>query len=167
LYSDHENDTVVVENTSQANHRPKMAQRKRQLRGSCYCGNIRFVFATYKTDAELPKRECQCGFCVLHGRISTSDPDGEMRIAIEAPEKVNKFRFGHRTADFHVCRECGAIPVVTSEVDGATIGLVDVRMIEGFAWSRADTFYHTFEDEEVDDRLVRRKSRWTGTVTFE
>ncbi len=143
-----------------------MTQSKRQLRGSCYCGNIRFVFATDKADAELPKRECQCGFCVLHGRISTSDRDGEMRIAIETPENVNKFRFGHRTADFYVCRKCGAIPVVTSEIDGASVGLVDVRMIEGFAWSRADTSRHDSEGEEVGDRLARRKSYWTGTVTF-
>ena len=160
-------DTVAVENTSQANHRPAMAQSKRHLRGSCYCGNIRFVFATDKTDDELPKRECPCGFCIRHGRISTSDPDGELRIAIAAPDNVNRFRFGHRTADFYVCRDCGTIPVVTSEVDGTTIGLVDVRMIEGFAWSRSETTRHEFEGEDVDDRLARRKTRWTGTVIFE
>jgi hypothetical protein len=57
--------------------------------------------------------------------------------------------------------------VVTSEVDGATIGLVDVRMIEGFAWSRADTSSHDFEGEEIGERLARRKSYWTRTVTFE
>ena len=144
-----------------------MTQRKRQHRGSCYCGNIRFVFATDKSDAELPKRECQCGFCVLHGRISTSDRDGELRIAIAEPDNVSKFRFGHRTADFFVCRECGTIPVVTSEIDGATVGLVDVRMIEGFAWSRTETSRHDFEGEEVGDRLERRKGYWTGTVIFE
>ena len=144
-----------------------MNQRKRQLRGSCYCSNIRFVFITDKSDDELPRRECQCGFCVLHGRIATSDRDGELRIAIEAPENVSKFRFGHRTADFYVCRECGMIPVVTSEIDGATRGIVDVRMIEGFAWSRSETSRHDFEGEEVDDRLDRRKGYWTGTVIFE
>ena len=144
-----------------------MTQKKRQLRGSCYCGNIRFVFATDKTDSELPRMECQCDFCLQHGRISTSDPDGEMRVTIKAPEKINKYRFGHRTADFYICGDCGGIPVVTSEVDGATIGLVDVRMIEGFAWSRADTSSHDFEGEEIGDRLARRKSYWTRTVTFE
>ena len=144
-----------------------MTQGKRELRGSCYCGNIRFVFATDKTDAELPMRECQCAFCLQHGRISTSDPDGELHIVIEAADKLNKYRFGHRTADFYVCRECGGIPVVTSEIDGATVGLVDARMIEGFAWSRADTTRHDLEGEETGDRLARRKRNWTGTVTFE
>ena len=144
-----------------------MNKGKRQLRGSCYCGNIRFVFVTDKSDDELPKRECQCGFCILHGRIATSDRDGELRIAIVAPENVSKFRFGHRTADFYVCRECGMIPVVTSEIDGAIRGIADVRMIEGFVWSRSETSRHDFEGEEVDDRLDRRKGYWTGTVIFE
>ena len=144
-----------------------MNDAKRQLRGSCHCGNIRFVFITDKTDSELPKRECQCSFCRQHGRISTSDANGEMRVSIAETEKVNKYRFGHRTADFYVCRNCGAVPVVTSEVDGATIGLVDVRMIENFSWSRADAAPHDFEGEQADYRLARRKSYWTGTVTFD
>ena len=144
-----------------------MTRRKRQLLGACHCGNIGFVFATDMTDAELPKRECQCAFCRRHGRISTSDPDGEIHITVEIPENLNKYRFGHRTADFYVCRECGAIPVVTCEVDGVTIGLVDVRMIEGFDWSRADTSQHDHSGEKIDDRLARRKRNWTGTVTLE
>ena len=144
-----------------------MNEGKRSLHGSCHCGNIRFVFTTGKPDSELPKRECQCSFCLQHGRISTSDPDGEIHVSIAATEKVNKYKFGHRTADFYVCRDCGAVPVVTSEVGGTTIGLVDVRMIENFAWSRADTSRHDFEGEQVDARLARRETYWTGTVTFE
>ncbi len=144
-----------------------MNNGKRRLRGSCHCGNIRFVFITDKTDDELPKRECQCSFCRQHGRISTSDPDGEMRVSIAETDKVNKYRFGHRTADFYVCRNCGAVPVVTSEVDGTTIGLMDVRMIENFSWSRAYTAKHDFEGEQIDARFARRKSYWTGSVTFD
>ena len=143
-----------------------MSGEKRRLHGSCHCGNIRFVFMTAMTDSELPKRECQCSFCLQHGRISTSDPDGRLRIAIDKADDVNRYRFGHGTADFYVCRVCGAIPVVTSEVDGTTIGLVDVRMIENFAWSRSDATPHDFEGEDVAARLARRKSYWTGSVEF-
>lgn len=90
-----------------------------------------------------------------------------MRVAVEDPGKVNRYRFGHHTADFHVCRDCGGVPVVTSDVDGATIGLVDVRMIEGLDWSRGQATAHDFDGEEVADRLARRRSYWTGTVIFE
>ena len=129
----------------------------RELHGACYCGNIRFSFQTALSDEELPRRECRCNFCLQHGRISTSDPDGRLRVAIGEEKDVNRFRFGHGTADFYVCRVCGGIPVVTSEIDGALRGLVDVRMIEDFAWSRIDAAPHDFEGEEVAARLDRRR----------
>ena len=144
-----------------------MSGEMRRLHGSCHCGNIRFVFITALSDEALPKRECQCSFCLQHGRISTSDPDGRLRIAIDKTDDVNRYRFGHGTADFYVCRVCGAIPVVTSQIDGALRGLVDVRMIENFAWSRTDATPHDFEGEEVAARLARRKGYWIGTVEFD
>jgi hypothetical protein len=139
----------------------------RELHGACYCGNIRFSFQTALSDEELPRRECQCSFCLQHGRISTSDPDGRLRVAIGEEKDVNRFRFGHGTADFYVCRVCGGIPVVTSEIDGALRGLVDVRMIEDFAWSRSDAAPHDFEGEEVAARLDRRRGYWFGAVEFD
>lgn len=138
----------------------------RHIHGSCHCGNIRFVFTTAKADAELPKRACQCSFCRMHGRISTSDPDGRMRITIEEPDNVNRYRFGHGTADFFVCRTCGAVPVVTSDIDGTTVGLVDVKMMEKFSWSPAEVVPHQFDGEEVAARLARRRRNWTGSVAF-
>ena len=56
---------------------------------------------------------------------------------------------------------------MSSEIDGTTIGLVDVRMIENFCWSGADTASHDYEGEPVDARLARRKSNWMGTVNFD
>ena len=144
-----------------------MTQRKRQLPGSCHCGNIRFVFITDKMDSELPKRECQCSFCGQHGGTWTSDPGGELRVSIADSEKVNKYRFGHRTADFYVCQNCGAVPLVTCEIDGTLIGVLNVRMIENFPWSREEAAGHELDGEQVDARLARRKSNWIGTVTFD
>ena len=143
-----------------------MPQQKRQLNGACHCGNVRFVFATDKSDKELPIRECQCRFCRQHGRISTSDPDGELQIAIQDQENVNKYQFGHRTADFYICKMCGCIPVVTSDIDGTTVGIVDVRLIEDFPWSRDQAFHSHLTGETVEERLDRRKRTWIGKVTF-
>ena len=144
-----------------------MREKQRQLKGACHCGNIRFVFATDKADTELPVRECQCRFCRQHGRISTSDPDGKMHVSIDKPENVNRYRFGHRTADFYICKHCGCIPVVTSDIDGTTVGLVDVRMIEGFVWSRDHTSHSHLSGESIEERLARRKRTWTGTVIID
>ncbi len=144
-----------------------MNQAMRQINGACHCGNIRFVFTTAKEDSELPKRACQCSFCRMHGRISTSDPDGCMRVSIDNPDNVNRYRFGHGTAEFFVCRICGAVPVVTNDIDGVTVGLVDVRMLEGFTWSPSEVEPHHRDDEETDARLARRRRTWTGSVTFD
>ena len=144
-----------------------MTQGKRSLHGACHCGNIRFVFITAKPDSDLPKRACQCSFCRQHGRVSTSDPEGEIRVTIAAPDRLNKYRFGHRTADFHVCGDCGGVPVVTCDDDGALIGLVDVRMIEGFSWSPTETTTNDYDGESVGARDERRRGNWTANVRFD
>jgi hypothetical protein len=144
-----------------------MTDERRQLHGACHCGNIRFVLLTTKADAELPKRQCQCSFCRQHGRVSTSDPAGEIRVTVAAPERVNRYGFGHRTADFHVCMNCGGVPVVTSDVDGTVIGLVDIRMIDGFSWSRDETTTNDYDGEAPDDRQARRRLNWTPRVSFD
>jgi len=83
-----------------------------------------------------------------------------MCIAIAETDKVSKYRLGHRTADFYVCRNWGAVPVVTSEIDGTTIGLVDVRMIENFPGLAG-----------MPDRMITRASRltpgWPGARAIE
>ena len=144
-----------------------MTESKRHLHGACHCGNISFVFITAKSDSDLPKRVCQCGFCRQHGRVSTSDPDGEIRVTIKAADRVNRYRFGHRTADFHVCSDCGGVPVVTCDDDGALIGLVDVRMIAGFTWSDDETTANDYDGESAAARDDRRRRNWTASVRFD
>ncbi len=61
---------------------------------------------------------------------------------------------------------CGAVPVVTSDIDGTTVGLVDVKMLEDFAWSPSEVEPHDRDDEDVAARLARRRRNWTGSVTF-
>ena len=46
-------------------------------------------------------------FCRAHGARTTSDPNGAMRIRIRDSEKLQRYRFGLKTADFLICRACG------------------------------------------------------------
>jgi len=140
--------------------------REHQFHGSCHCGNIRFVLSTAKAPAELPKRACQCSFCRQHGRVSTSDPDGHLRIIIANEDDVSRYRFGHRTADFLICRVCGLVPVVISEADSGTIGLVDVKMMPDFPWSADELKSHDFDGETGENRMARREANWTRSVEF-
>ena len=74
--------------------------------GRCHCGNIRFVFETAKTPGQLGVRACDCSFCTRHGARTTTDSQGGASFIVRDAAKLNRYRFGLRTADFLVCAAC-------------------------------------------------------------
>src|SRR5262245_28026423 len=89
-----------------------------EILGRCHCGNISFKLAIEPDPAEIPARACGCSFCLKHGGVWTSVPNGSLRIRIEDAAQLARYAFGTRTAEFHVCRTCGVVPLVTSTIDG-------------------------------------------------
>src|SRR5262245_62532651 len=87
------------------------------IQGTCHCGNIRFTLRWEPDPAEIPARACTCSFCVKHGGVWTSYPDGALRVTIDDPERVHRYEFGKRTEQFHICTRCGAVHVVTSQIE--------------------------------------------------
>ena len=139
---------------------------RRRLAGGCHCGNIRIFLATCRSDRELPKRRCSCGFCSRHGAVWTSDTEAELDIEMADPDGVNPYRFGHRTATFHVCRSCGTVPVATCEADGARRAVVNVNTLDGFAWDASEVRDMDYDGEDVAGRTARRSANWIATVTI-
>ncbi|RWK10109.1 aldehyde-activating protein [Mesorhizobium sp.] len=66
----------------------------------------------------LEIRACQCPFCTRHGSRAAADPNGRLTISVEDRAKLQTYRFGLRTADYLVCRECG-VYVAAIAGDGA------------------------------------------------
>jgi hypothetical protein len=54
-----------------------------ERRGSCHCGNVRWILQSSFAFSDLPMRACQCSFCRKHGAVSTSDPKGESRFLLK------------------------------------------------------------------------------------
>ena len=79
-----------------------------RFEGGCHCGNLSYVFETTADLEALGLRACMCTFCRRHGARNTSDPKGSVRIWVRDGAKLNRYSFGLRTADFLLCRECGA-----------------------------------------------------------
>jgi hypothetical protein len=77
------------------------------LNGSCHCGNLNYRFACADAITKLPARVCGCTFCTRHGARWTSDPEGALNLTAQNADAVSKYRFGHGTADFIICRTCG------------------------------------------------------------
>lgn len=136
------------------------------LKGGCHCGNISFEFESALTPRELPVRACQCAFCRAHSALSTSDPSGSVSIGIAAPARVNRYRFGMKTADFLICSDCGVFIAAVMEADGRNYAVVNINTFD-----RRDDFTAApqpmdYEGETTTTRLARRKERWTPATVI-
>lgn len=141
------------------------ASSHRRIHGSCHCGNIRFTFDWPGAWPKIPVRACGCGLCTKHGGVWTSHPDGRFSLRIADESKVSQYRFGTKTADFHVCQSCGVIPIVTCEIEGARYAVVNVNTFDDVDRSELDNAAADFEGETTENRLSRRKRNWTPEAT--
>jgi hypothetical protein len=137
-----------------------MTQR-RVFEGSCHCGNVTLRFETAEPPAAFTVRACGCGFCRRHQTRTVADPAGRLRLTVRDPTRVNRYRFGLRTTDFLICRECGVyLGAVYHDDDGAW-ALINTPVLaarEEFAQPATPTD-HDAETEPA--RRARRKTTWT------
>ena len=134
------------------------------LNGKCHCGNIAFELEWEGDPAEIPARACGCSFCVKHGGVWTSNPGSRLAVSIRDTSLVSKYVFGTRTATFHVCSRCGAVPLVTSEIADRLYAVVNVNVLENVDPSRLRRASAQFEGEDVESRLARRRRNWIADV---
>ena len=137
-----------------------------RITGSCHCGNIRFTLDWQPDPVEIPARACGCSFCVKHGGVWTSCPDGRLVVRVRDPDDVARYMFGTRTAEFHVCRRCGVVPLVTSLIDGRVHAVVSVNAFDEAGAARVQRQGASFDGESEGDRLSRRQRHWIGHVEF-
>jgi hypothetical protein len=83
---------------------------------------------------------------------------------IRNPAFVSRYAFGTRTATFYVCTRCGAVPVVTSEVDSHVYAVVNVNVLENVDPSWLRRAAANFDGEAVEARLARRVRNWISDV---
>ncbi len=139
----------------------------RHLSGRCHCSNITLEVNLPFQRSTIPVRACRCGFCRKHDGEWTSHPDGRLVASLAEPAQVNQYQFGHKTADFYVCRNCGVVPFVVSVVDGRQRAVVNVHTFENVPREDFDSSATDFEGESVEARLIRRGEGWIGDVSIE
>ena len=134
-----------------------------RLRGSCHCGALRYTLDWPGEPETLPARACTCTFCTRHGAVWTAHPQAALSIDVAAPALVSRYAFGTRTAEFLVCRRCGAVPVCISRIEGRLHAVVNVNTLEAPtpAFERAAV---SFDGEATEARLRRRTANWIGRV---
>jgi len=136
------------------------------INGRCHCGNIAFSLTWEPDPVEIPARACGCTFCQKHGGVWTSNPRGALQVTVRDPSARSIYNFGTKTADFHVCARCGIVPVVTSRIDGRLYAVVSVNAFEGVEPSFLRRAPATFDAEDEETRLARRKRNWIADVQF-
>jgi hypothetical protein len=124
--------------------------------GACHCGAIAVRFETEIAADVLDVRADQCGFCRRHGAKTVSDPAGKLRLSFRE-EAVGRYRFGTRSADFLVCRTCG--DYVAAAIEG--FGVLNVVAADIRILAARPARPVTYDDETAEERLARRRARWT------
>ena len=136
------------------------------LEGACHCGAIG-VALEVADDTELSPRHCGCRFCQKHGSLYVSAPSGRLTIALNEPDRVSRYAFGHGTATFLICGRCGVEAAAVCEMEGRLYSVLNANLLEPpLDVDQASVPIADYEAEDVPGRLARRKQRWIGTVTI-
>ena len=88
-------------------------------------------------------------------------------VSVKDRARLSKYAFGTKTAEFHVCTGCGVVPVVTSQIDGRLYAVVSVNAFENVEPELLRRAPSSFESENEQARLSRRKRNWIAEVQFE
>jgi hypothetical protein len=129
-------------------------------RGACHCG---VVHAAYETDQPVRLRQDGCGFCSSRGVKSASDPEG--RLSLSATKPLIRYRFGHKTADFLICPDCGTYVATYMESPRGPVGVINVVGLNITDLNHLPATLTSLEGETEGERVARRVSRWTP-ITF-
>ena len=135
------------------------------IHASCHCGNIRVTFERPDAGPTIPVRACGCGLCIRHGAAWTSHPDGRFHLRIADNSRAWPYRFGTKTADFHVCTTCGVIPIVTCTIEGKRYAVFNANTFDDADRSQLMRTDTNFEGETTESRLARRRRNWTPEAT--
>lgn len=130
------------------------------FRGTCHCGGIAATFTATKPAAALQVRACQCGFCTRHATMTVSDPAGHVVFEVR-PGALAPYEFATRTATSLTCRTCGTYVGVMLRDGDKAWAVVNARglAIPEFLGRTAEPV--TYDSESAEQRIARRKVRWT------
>ena len=139
--------------------------RRYSYPGSCHCHNIGIRLESDQLASELPLRTDTCSFCNKHHAIYTSDAEGEVHLTARDASLVERYRFGTKTADFLICRSCGVF--VAAIMPEPSLAVVNVNVLEArAAFLDNELKVADLDAESLQERLARRRARWTPLRAF-
>ncbi|HTV51706.1 MAG TPA: hypothetical protein VME21_10970 [Steroidobacteraceae bacterium] len=132
-----------------------------EYRGGCHCGTLVVRYRTSLAPAQWSVRTCQCAFCRRHGAVSTSDPSGSLSFDSDTPQRIQRYRFGTRTAEFLICGQCGVYVGATISSSEGRFGVLNLLTLESVPAGTPAPQPMNYEGEALATRAQRRQQRWT------
>jgi hypothetical protein len=132
--------------------------------GGCHCGNLRVQVRLTRPPEETLIRSCACSFCRSQGTRTVSDPSGQADLWASDWDLVQYYRFGSRTADYLLCRQCGVYVGAVCETPSgrrAVINTLCLRDRDAFTQEPMRPYY---DGEATETRLARREANWMPLV---
>lgn len=129
--------------------------------GSCHCGAIEYSYATALPVHKWLVQRCQCSFCRGHGACTTADPAGEMQFRFVQPEFLRRYRFGLRTVDFLICKECGTLVAAVLLSRRGAQSMININSLRELPkrLPAGKPVHH--DGESAEERRTRRARSWT------
>ncbi len=132
--------------------------------GSCHCGAIGFTYRTEQDPSTWTVRACQCSFCRAHQVRSTSDPLGTIEFSASNSHFLNRYRFGERTADFLICRQCGVYIGALIETARGRFGIININTLRPIPSTLPAPAAMEYGSESKEQRIARRELRWSPVI---
>jgi len=131
-------------------------------KGGCHCGAIGFEYRSELAPSDWSIRACQCSFCRKHDALSTSEPGADLSFSAADPEQLQRYRFGLKTADFLLCRECGVYIGAVIETERGRFGIINTHALVETPADIADVAPISYDAEDTSGRVSRREERWSA-----
>lgn len=132
--------------------------------GGCHCGALGFSFQTSLPASEWSLRACQCSFCRARGARTTSDPAGRLSFQANDTKALQRYRFGLKTADFLLCRDCGVYIGAQIETARGAFGIINTLALTPWPQGLPAAAAADYATESASERIERREQRWTPLV---
>ena len=134
--------------------------------GRCHCGAIGFTYHSTTKPESWQLRACQCRFCRCHDALSASSPGAEIAFHASDAEQLQRYRFGLRTADFLLCRECGVYIGAVIATERGQFGIINTHALDPQPAGLAAAVPADYDGEVVADRVNRREQRWAPVTAL-
>lgn len=133
----------------------------RSYEGGCHCGALEFTYETRIGPRRWEPRACQCVFCRGHGAITVCDAEGAVRFRYLQPDRLRRYRFAMRSADFLICRECGTYIAAVMMTGAGAVAVINVNTLREKLRGVPAARPVNYRNESLEQRRARRRENWT------